>query len=143
MRYTRLKLALFVALLTPLSMSRPSVTTAGPFGASGAGGGFGGAGRAGGAGRVGGAGGISNPSVRGGRFGQGSSVIGDGMSGFKMYSPSGTSRYIGSTPSTGKVYHPDGSSSTVIPDGKGNLNIYGPQGTHKAYGNPTNEADTK
>ena len=130
MRNSTPKVTFCVALVTTLLMSLHSVTAAGRFGA-------------GGGGRVGGAGGISSPSVPGGRFGQGASVIGDGMGGFKMYSPSGTSRYIGSTPSTGKVYHPDGTSSVVIPDGKGNSNIYGPQGTHKAYGNPPQEINKK
>lgn len=142
MRYSIPKVALSIAVIAPLSLGLMSETHAGPFGGSSAGG-FGGAGRAGGVGRVGGAGGISSPSVPGGRFGQGASVIGDGMGGFKMYSPSGTSRYIGGSPASGKVYHPDGSSSVVIPDGKGNLNIYGPQGTHKAYGNSTPKVDPK
>ena len=128
MRYSTLKVVLCVALVAPISMSLPSLTDARPYGASGASG-------------FGSAGGISSPGVSSGRFGQGASVIGDGMGGFKMYSPSGTSRYLGNTPSSGKVYHPDGSSSVVIPDSSGNLNIYGPQGTHKSYGNPTREAD--
>ena len=128
MRYSTLKVALYVTLVAPISMSLPSVTDAESFGGRGASGFSSGRG-------------ISSPGVSGGRFGQGASIIGDGMGGFKMYSPSGTSRYLGNTPSSGKVYHPDGSSSVVIPDGRGNLNIYGPQGTHKSYGNPTHEVN--
>ena len=124
MRYSTLKMDLSVALVAPLSMSLPIATNAGPLGASRASG-------------------FSSPGVSGGRFGQGASVIGDGMGGFKMYSPSGTSRYIGSNPSPGKVYHPDGTSSVVIPDGGGNLIIYGPQGAHKVFGNPADEVEAK
>jgi hypothetical protein len=124
MPYLTQKIALSIAVIAPLSMSLLAVTHAGPFGVGG-GGGFGGAG------------GISSQAVPGGGFGQGASVIGDGMGGFKMYSPSGTSRYIGNSSAPGKVYHPDGSSSVVIPDGQGNLDIYGPQGTHKFFGNST------
>ena len=82
----------------------------------------------------GGARGFSGPGAAARSFGSGGSVIGDGAGGFSIYSPSGTSRYLGTTPPSGRVYHPDGSSSSVIEDGAGNLNIYGPQGTHKAYG---------
>jgi len=124
MPYSTRKIAFSIAVTALLSMSLLAITHAGPFGASGAGG-------------FGGAGGISSQSVPGGGFGQGASVIGDGMGGFKMYSPSGTSRYIGNSSAPGKVYHPDGSSSVVIPDGRGNLDIYGPQGTHKIFNNST------
>ena len=117
MRYSRLIPVLSITLTILLGVSLVEISYGGSLGARSGGGGF------------------SSPGLRGGTFGRGSSVIGDGAGGFKTYSPSGTSRYINSPGSSGKVYHPDGSSSTVIDDGAGNLNIYGPQGTHKAYGN--------
>ena len=82
-----------------------------------------------------GIGGLSGSGVGRGGLGStgGTNVIGDGMGGFSVYGPSGTSRYINSPTSPGKVYHPDGSSSQVIQDGAGNLDVYGPQRTHKVY----------
>ncbi len=144
MHYSISRVALYFAVIVLVCMSLVSLTHAGPFG-GGSGGGFSSGGRvgpAGGSGRVG-AGGMSSPSTPGGRFGQGASVIGDGMGGFKTYSQSGTGRYIGDNPTPGKVYNSDGSTSAVIPDGQGNLNIYGPQGTHKAYGGSQPKVDSK
>ena len=54
----------------------------------------------------GGARGFSGPGAAARSFGSGGSVIGDGAGGFSIHSPSGTSRYLGSTPPSGRGISP-------------------------------------
>lgn len=110
------------AAMLVLGFASLSPATAQSFGAGGGfGGGFGGAGT----------GGATSFGITRG------TAIGDGMGGFTLYGQQGTSRYISSPASPGKVYHPNGTSSLVMPDGAGNLDITGPQGGQKVFRGPS------
>jgi|GEM_PF-6424520 len=69
-----------------------------------------------------------------GRAPSGGSIIGDGRSGFRVYTPEGSGRFIDSGAGGGRIYGPGNRSSVVIGDGLGNATAYGPGGARTLWG---------
>jgi len=93
---------------------------------------FGGSSAIGGGSVFGGAG-LGRPSF--GRSPSSGTIIGNGLGGFRTYTPNGSGRFVDNGSGSGRVYGPGNRNSLVIGDGQGNATVYGPGAAQSYYGN--------